>query len=83
MGNAAGNPQPQAVTLLLSGQAKVRFKDLLQTLLGHPWPLIVNGEHKRLLIVIDPQVGVFAVLERVVDQARPCSVTRPFPWGCK
>ena len=35
VGDVAGNAQAQAITLLLPGEAEVRFEDLLQALFRH------------------------------------------------
>ncbi|MNE80662.1 hypothetical protein D3C80_1772530 [compost metagenome] len=53
VGNVARNPQPQPITLLLPGQAEVRFEDLLQPLLRNPRSFVVDMQHKGAVVVIN------------------------------
>ena len=76
VGNVARNPQPQPVTLLLAGQAKVQFKHLLQSLLRHAWAFIIHVQDELHAIVLDMQMRVLPVLERVVDQVADATLER-------
>ena len=76
MGNIARNAQPQPVTLLLAGQSKVRFKYLFQPLLRHTRPLVIHMQNELRAIVLDMQMRVLPVLQRVVDQVADATLER-------
>jgi len=63
VGDIARDAQPQAIALLLAGQAKVRFEHLLQALFGHPGPFVIDVQHKGFVVVFDMQMGLVAILE--------------------
>ena len=64
----ACDAQAHAVALLLARQAKVRLEHLLELLLGHTWPLVIDMQDERLGVVLDVQVRALAILQSVVQQ---------------
>ena len=51
--NAARNTQAKAVALLLPGQTKMGFENLLQALFRDARPLVVHSQGKGMLIVFN------------------------------
>lgn len=76
MGDVARNAKAQAITLLLPRQTEVRFEHLLQPLLRHTRPFVVDMQNKGAVIVIDVQMRVLSILQGVVDQIADAALER-------
>lgn len=76
MCKVACDAESHAVALLLAGQTEMRLEHLLELLLGHARPLVIDMQDERLGVVLDVQACALAVLQGVVQQVADTAACR-------